>query len=451
MNKETMRKRGWSIHSDQTKSSKDEQDDDEQDDDQHSALADDDDDFDEHEKKQLLDSFPQQDDDSNEDEDMWGEKKAKPLDTNSNENNGDEEHNSSTSIAELAKTKLSKWAARLFDPDRPRGVIEPPQVIPLNDEFLTAFGKREKDYDQKLGRSIDIAESIQDDDGDEVDTAGGAVDLTSPAAASTEASRKVKIANLLFTMTEDQLRAACERFGPVQEVNLIMNRENPDRNSGRAYVIFETVDGAESCIDKLETLGGRALRVALASELPKRKSSGGMGGGMLARYWDKDISTKCFRCGKVGHIEANCPNEAKPKPCPLCAQPGHDIRNCAISRVCFRCGIPGHLNRDCTYKHNLPKRMVCSICFQSGHYRTNCRRRATDAPSHDAKCMVCGKTGHFLCTELKWFFGLQGVSCFNCGRLGHIGFECDRPSVDMCSRDEGVAAREIERATAESL
>lgn len=29
---------------------------------------------------------------------------------------------------DLAKSKLSKWAARLFDPNRPRGLVEPPKT-----------------------------------------------------------------------------------------------------------------------------------------------------------------------------------------------------------------------------------------------------------------------------------------------------------------------------------
>lgn len=29
---------------------------------------------------------------------------------------------------DFAKNKLSKWAARLFDPNRPRGLVEPPKV-----------------------------------------------------------------------------------------------------------------------------------------------------------------------------------------------------------------------------------------------------------------------------------------------------------------------------------
>jgi hypothetical protein len=47
--------------------------------------------------------------------------------------------------------------------------------IPLNDEFLTAFGKREKEYDELMGRSVDIDKTSLDvvdvydsnEDGDE--------------------------------------------------------------------------------------------------------------------------------------------------------------------------------------------------------------------------------------------------------------------------------------------
>jgi hypothetical protein len=34
--------------------------------------------------------------------------------------------------------------------------------IPLNDEFLTAFGKREKEYDELMGRSVDIDKTSLD-------------------------------------------------------------------------------------------------------------------------------------------------------------------------------------------------------------------------------------------------------------------------------------------------
>ena len=56
-----------------------------------------------------------------------------------------------------------------------------------------------------------------------------------------------------------------------------------------------------------------------------------------------------------------------------------------------------------------------------------------------------------MCDEMKWFFGLKGISCFNCGRVGHHGSDCDRPNCDMLLRDQTLLTRELERAEAKSL
>jgi hypothetical protein len=56
-----------------------------------------------------------------------------------------------------------------------------------------------------------------------------------------------------------------------------------------------------------------------------------------------------------------------------------------------------------------------------------------------------------MCSEMKWFFGLDGITCFNCGRSSHHGYDCDRPGVDLLARDDELADKEIERAEAMSL
>lgn len=141
-----MRKRGWSIQSDQTgdssKLSQGERDDDDNGED----------DLNQEEKKELLNNFPVTEQDDEQEEPVAKRKRMQG------------ETEPKDDVIKVAQHKLSKWAARLFDPDRPRGLIEPPQTIPLNDEFLTAFGQREKEFDTKIGRSIDIQEEIEDDD-----------------------------------------------------------------------------------------------------------------------------------------------------------------------------------------------------------------------------------------------------------------------------------------------
>lgn len=348
-----------------------------------------------------------------------------------------------------AKSRLSKWAARLFDPDRPRGLVQSPATIPLNDEYLKAFGERVK----KENADVQVDSATIDSDGEE--------DLYDGLAVKSKANQatKVRIANMSYTTDAALLQAACEKYGPLLEVNVLQDKDNPALNVGRAYVTFASADDAQDCIDNLTELGGRKLRVAMATEKPSKKRQSGYGatGGpqqsLLNNLVQKDISTICYRCGEVGHYESDCKNPAKPKPCAFCGSLQHQERGCDHRIFCFNCGCPGHSVRDCTQRRGLPRRLVCGICFESGHHRNSCRnyRGSGTIASKDAICMECGRQGHFLCRELKWFYGLKGMSCFNCGSQGHSGFQCQRPKVFLCRDEPQVGLKEIEMAEAESV
>jgi len=169
--------------------------------------------------------------------------------------------------------------------------------------------------------------------------------------------------------------------------------------------------------------------------LIERNTKKNMGGKVKSWYWEKDITTRCFRCGQVGHMSDTCPNEELPKPCTSCAKIGHDMYSCPLSKICFKCGVPGHINRDCPERRHIPRRLVCGICFLSGHDRWQCRERICNIPHYNARCLVCGDRGHFMCKPMQWFFGLTGMSCFNCGQAGHHGNECKRPKLQQLSRN----------------
>lgn len=349
---------------------------------------------------------------------------------------------------DLAKNKLSKWASRLFDPNRKSlGLVEAPQIIPLNDEFLTAFGKREKEYDGISGRVVDIDKTsldveVLDDEDDRSDVGGG------KRGFITMSNNKIKIANLAYATTTATIAKACGKYGPVVDVNLILDDNR--QSTGRAYVIFEDQESAEDCVNKMneQTLEGRVVFVSHSSSATSGRKSLDASGDTKrkeTRYWDRDISTKCHQCGEIGHIANNCPNEEKLRPCALCAQLGHEMWGCPMKCVCFNCGIPGHQNRECPHRRRLPNRIICTVCYQNGHHRFDCRERPWKSTSKDAMCMQCGQKGHFMCSEMRWFFGLRGVTCFNCGG-SHLGESCRRANAEACAKNAELGRQEIEMA-----
>eukprot|EP00571_Detonula_confervacea_P009077 CAMPEP_0172316228 /NCGR_PEP_ID=MMETSP1058-20130122/27542_1 /TAXON_ID=83371 /ORGANISM="Detonula confervacea, Strain CCMP 353" /LENGTH=473 /DNA_ID=CAMNT_0013030493 /DNA_START=98 /DNA_END=1520 /DNA_ORIENTATION=+ len=250
---------------------------------------------------------------------------------------------------DFAKNKLSKWAARLFDPNRPRGLVEAPAVIPLNDEFLTAFGKRERDYDELTGREVEIDKTsldvidVSDGDDENENSNQKTTDGKGTKNFSEMAKCKVKISNLSYKTTTATIVRNFGSIGSVVDVNLILNDNG--QSSGRAYVVFEDHESALSCVGKMneKQMEGRTLYISLASASSSGRKSLNGPKKPDSRYWERDISTKCNCCGEVGHIAKNCPNEQKLKPCGLCAKLGHDSWSCPEKSVCFNCGLPGHV------------------------------------------------------------------------------------------------------------
>ena len=93
-------------------------------------------------------------------------------------------------------------------------------------------------------------------------------------------STKLFVGNLSFNATENQLQDMFAEHGPVQEVDLIVDRFS-GRPRGFAFVTMETKEGADAAIKALngKDLDGRALTVNEARPREERQRSGGGGGG----------------------------------------------------------------------------------------------------------------------------------------------------------------------------
>jgi len=89
---------------------------------------------------------------------------------------------------------------------------------------------------------------------------------------------KLYVGNLSFDATENDIQDMFAACGPVQEVNLIIDRMT-NRSRGFAFVTMATPEGAQAAISQLggKNVNGRDLTVNEAR--PREERSGGGGGG----------------------------------------------------------------------------------------------------------------------------------------------------------------------------
>jgi len=94
-------------------------------------------------------------------------------------------------------------------------------------------------------------------------------------------STKLYVGNLSFDVTENDLRDMFSQHGPVNEINVVMDRET-GRARGFAFVTMNTEEGAKAAIQDLngKDWKGRALTVNEARPREEHPSGGrGYGGG----------------------------------------------------------------------------------------------------------------------------------------------------------------------------
>ncbi|MBF0441344.1 MAG: RNA-binding protein [Oligoflexales bacterium] len=89
-------------------------------------------------------------------------------------------------------------------------------------------------------------------------------------------SNKVFVGGLSWGTTEDSLRKAFEKFGDIEEVKIITDRDT-GRSRGFGFITFvqaQVVNDAVSGMDGTE-LDGRNIKVSIAQDKPKNRNSGG--------------------------------------------------------------------------------------------------------------------------------------------------------------------------------
>ena len=97
-------------------------------------------------------------------------------------------------------------------------------------------------------------------------------------------STKLYLGNLSLEVTENDLREMLSQHGPVNEINVIMDKTT-GRSRGFAFVTMNTEEGAKVAIEALngKDWKGRALTVNEARPREERSgSSRGYGGGSYA-------------------------------------------------------------------------------------------------------------------------------------------------------------------------
>lgn len=107
------------------------------------------------------------------------------------------------------------------------------------------------------------------------------------------------------------------------------------------------------------------------------------------RYFRKDLSVKCFRCGEIGHMSGSCVNKRVGRPCVYCARVGHQPHSCPNMR-CFTCFRPGHFAKDCPNRQR--DLSFCEICGSNRHSDRDCH--IGHDGFHGVHCMACDAQGH---------------------------------------------------------
>lgn len=129
---------------------------------------------------------------------------------------------------------------------------------------------------------------------------------------------------------------------------------------------------------------------------------------------DRSLPVRCIICTREGHISEFCDSLI----CNVCGNRSeHNSKKCPRILRCSRCREPGHGSSSCQRKV-LPREVTCGWCELKGHVEEECELfwRTSGRP-----------------WESEFTIKSFGLSCYECGGLGHLGNDCPtrRPGKKM--------------------
>lgn len=119
-------------------------------------------------------------------------------------------------------------------------------------------------------------------------------------ALPADATLTLVVQSMAYTTTEEDLKAAFEKYGAVKRVNVLKKEDGLSK--GTAFVDFTKLEHAAKALSAMQgvELDGRALKIKFKGDRADGQGKGSGAGGS---------SRACYNCGQEGHMSRDCPSK----------------------------------------------------------------------------------------------------------------------------------------------